>query len=314
MEKLPVYYLEIDEFDMQSGMDAISFVTNPATELSWNMFSVHNDTYNDYPKSATENACRALKYKDSNPKNDCGTPIGWKRANQLCNRDKLSVDTIGRMASFKRQQQHKDVPYDEGCGGLMWDAWGGDEGVEWAIRKMEWVNHNMWNNNMSKIEFKTNEEKQIITAPVMLAETPILRYNTSIGKYYVKFSEDTILKMMKKYFKENKIHRVNEEHDPKRKASGVYMIESFIVGDNTKSELYPNLPKGSWMASFYVEDKEYWETIKKEGFTGFSLEGFFEEQYELEMINKIFTSVKNIVFSNLPEEDKEEQVKRLLGL
>ena len=43
--------------------------------------------------------------------------------------------------------------------------------------------------------------------------------------------------MMKKYFKDNKIHRVNEEHDPTRVANGVYMIESFIVGDRTTSEL-----------------------------------------------------------------------------
>jgi hypothetical protein len=313
MEKLPVYYLEIDEEDMKSGVDAISFVYEPATQMEWNMFSVMTDTYNDYPKSASENACRALKYRDKEEP-DCGTPVGWKRANQLCNREKISVDTIGRMGSFKRHQQHKDVPYDEGCGGLMWDAWGGTEGVEWAIRKMEWVNHNMWNNNMSKVEFKTNEEKRIITAPVMLAETEILRYNPSIGKYYVKFSEDTIMKMMKKYFKENKIHRVNEEHDPTRVSKGVYMIESFIVGDRTTSELYPDLPKGSWVASFYIEDEDYWNKIKEEGFTGFSLEGFFEEQYEMEMINKVFTSVKNIVFSNLPDEDKEEQIKRILGL
>jgi hypothetical protein len=313
MEKLPVYYLDIDEDDMKSGMDAISFVTSPATEMSWTMFSVMSDTYNDYPKSATENACRALKYKEKeNP--DCGTLVGWRRANQLCNRDKISVDTIGRMASFKRHQQHKDIPYDEGCGGLMWDAWGGTEGVEWAIRKMEWVNHNMWNNNMSKVHFSLNEEKRIITAPVMLAETEILRYNPSIGKYYVKFSEETIMKMMKKYFKDNKIHRVNEEHDPRRVADGVYMIESFIVGDRTESKLYPDLPKGSWVASFYIEDKEYWEKIKQEGFTGVSLEGFFEEQYEMEMINKVFNQVKNIVFSNLPDEDKEEQIKRILGL
>jgi hypothetical protein len=92
------------------------------------------------------------------------------------------------------------------------------------------------------------------------------------------------------------------------------MIESFIVGDRTTSELYPDLPKGSWVASFYIEDKEYWNKIKQEGFTGFSLEGFFEEQYEMEMINKVFNSVKNIVFSNLPDEDKEEQIKRILGL
>jgi len=314
MEKLPVYYLEIDEEDMKSGVDAISFVYEPATQMEWSMFSVMTDTYNDYPKSASENACRALKFRDENPKVDCGTSVGWRRANQLCNRDKISVETIGRMASFKRHQQHKDVPYDEGCGGLMWDAWGGTEGVEWAIRKMEWVNHNMWNNNMSKVEFKTNDEKRIITAPVMLAETEILRYNPSIGKYFVKFSEETIMKMMKKYFKDNKIHRVNEEHDPTRVAKGVYMIESFIVGDRTKSELYPDLPKGSWVASFYIEDEDYWEKIKKEGFTGFSLEGFFEEQYEMEMINKVFNTVKNIVFSNLPDNDKEEQIKRILGL
>jgi hypothetical protein len=310
----PMIYLEIDENDMKSGMDAISFVTNPATELSWNMFSVMTDTYNDYPKSATENACRAIKFRDDNPKVECGTQVGWTRANQLCNRENLSMDTIGRMASFKRHQQNKDVPYDEGCGGLMWDAWGGDEGIAWALRKMEWANHNMWNNNMSKQVFETNEEKRIITAPVMLAETPILRFNPAVGKYYVKFSENTILKMMKKYFKENKIHRVNEEHDPKRTASGVYMIESFIVGDNTESKLYPDIPKGSWIASFYVEDEDYWNKIKEEGFTGFSLEGYFEEQYEMELINKIFNRVKNIVFSNLPDEDKEEQIKRLLNL
>jgi hypothetical protein len=43
------------------------------------------------------------------------------------------------MASFKRHQQHKDVPYDEGCGGIMWDAWGGTSGIEWAIKKLDQI-------------------------------------------------------------------------------------------------------------------------------------------------------------------------------
>ena len=100
--------------------------------------NVINKTYADYPKKATENAKRALKYKEENG-SDCGTPVGWARANQLANREALSRDTIARMASFKRHQQHKDVPYDEGCGGIMWDAWGGTEGVEWAIRKLKQI-------------------------------------------------------------------------------------------------------------------------------------------------------------------------------
>ncbi len=93
-------------------------------------------SYNDYPQSATNNAKRALKYKEEsgNPKG-CGTLVGWQRANQLAKRESISEETVKRMASFKRHQQNKDVPYDEGCGGLMWDAWGGTSGVEWAIRK-----------------------------------------------------------------------------------------------------------------------------------------------------------------------------------
>jgi ATP-dependent Clp endopeptidase proteolytic subunit ClpP len=99
-----------------------------------------NKTYNDYPQSATNNAKKALKYKEENG-SDCGTNVGWKRANQLAKREKISRDTIARMASFKRHQQHKDVPYTEGCGGLMWDAWGGTSGVNWAINKLEEIDN-----------------------------------------------------------------------------------------------------------------------------------------------------------------------------
>lgn len=96
------------------------------------------ETYNDYPQEATNNAKRALKYKEENG-SSCGTPVGWTRARQLANRERISRDTIARMASFKRHQQNKDVPYDEGCGGIMWDAWGGDAGINWAIRKLDQI-------------------------------------------------------------------------------------------------------------------------------------------------------------------------------
>jgi hypothetical protein len=94
-------------------------------------------TYTDYPESATNNAKRALKWADENGWGTCGTPVGKARARQLANREPLTRNTIARMASFKRHQQYADVPYSEGCGGLMWDAWGGTSGVEWAIRKLK---------------------------------------------------------------------------------------------------------------------------------------------------------------------------------
>ena len=103
--------------------------------------SINLETYNDYPKAATNNAKRAIKWKKENG-SDCGTRIGWTRARQLADRKPISRDTIARMASFKRHQQHKDVPYSEGCGGLMWDAWGGASGINWAINKLKQIDKN----------------------------------------------------------------------------------------------------------------------------------------------------------------------------
>ena len=94
------------------------------------------ETYNDYPQGAVNNAKRAIEWKEKNG-SSCGTRVGWTRAAQIARKGKLSRDTIARMASFKRHQQHKDVPYTEGCGGLMWDAWGGSAGVNWAISKLK---------------------------------------------------------------------------------------------------------------------------------------------------------------------------------
>ena len=111
------------------------------------------ETYNDYPEAATNNAKRAIKYKEENG-SSCGTIVGWTRARQLANRESLTRRTIARMASFKRHQQHKDVPYDEGCGGIMWDAWGGDAGVNWAIRKLEQI-------DKAKKYMKNQEETEI---------------------------------------------------------------------------------------------------------------------------------------------------------
>jgi len=93
-------------------------------------------TYSDYPQAARNNAKRAIAYKEKNG-SSCGTSVGWTRARQLASGEALSRSTIARMASFKRHQQNKDVPYSEGCGGIMWDAWGGSAGVNWAISKLK---------------------------------------------------------------------------------------------------------------------------------------------------------------------------------
>lgn len=99
------------------------------------------ETFDDYPEAAQENARMALDAREEtgNP-NDCGTRVGWERANQLDNGESLSRDTIARMAAFERHQDNKEQSDEEGradCGWMMWKAWGGDEGIAWANDKLE---------------------------------------------------------------------------------------------------------------------------------------------------------------------------------
>lgn len=104
------------------------------------------ETYNDYPKAASENAKRVLRWRDEHGDEVKGmTTVGWRRANQLAKREKISRETIARMASFKRHQKNADIdpkfkgtPWKD-AGYVAWLGWGGTSGVEWAIRKLKQI-------------------------------------------------------------------------------------------------------------------------------------------------------------------------------
>jgi len=54
--------------------------------------SIKLKSYTDYPQGATNNAKRAIKYKEENG-SDCGTRVGWTRARQLADKKPISRDT-----------------------------------------------------------------------------------------------------------------------------------------------------------------------------------------------------------------------------
>ena len=125
--------------------------------------------FSDYPESAVNNAKRALKWADENGWGSCGTPVGKSRANSIAKREKLSLDTVKRVYSFlSRHAQNADVPYDEGCGGLMYDAWGGKSMLPWArktINKMEEKN----NNHEAELRAQYGENVELRTSEVRAA-------------------------------------------------------------------------------------------------------------------------------------------------
>lgn len=96
-------------------------------------------SYSDYPDSVKNNAKRVLKYVEENGWGSCGTDVGKQRANQLANGEPLSLDTVKRMYSYLSRHKvdlETSTSYSDGCGLLMYDAWGGRAGLAWSKSKL----------------------------------------------------------------------------------------------------------------------------------------------------------------------------------
>jgi hypothetical protein len=129
----------VDKYEMSLQETEEDRLINAIRDLILKDEQYNLETYNDYPKEASENAKIALRYAEENGWGDCGTPVGKARANQLANGENISEDTIARMASFERHRQSSQKELGDGCGRLMWLSWGGDAGIEWAQRKLEQI-------------------------------------------------------------------------------------------------------------------------------------------------------------------------------
>jgi|14BtaG_2_1085337.scaffolds.fasta_scaffold00284_11 HK97 family phage portal protein len=106
--------------------------------------------FSDYPQSATNNAKRMIEWREKYGRDEVkgGTSVGWQRASSLSKREKLTAETVGRMAAFNRHRKNatvdpkfQDTPWKDN-GYVAWNLWGGTSGVNWAIKKMEQIRNN----------------------------------------------------------------------------------------------------------------------------------------------------------------------------
>ena len=104
---------------------------------------LESKTYSDYPESAKNNAKKAIGWKEKYGRDEvsAGTRVGWARAHQLAGGEAISADTVKRMSAFNRHRKnskidskYKDTPWKDN-GYVAWLIWGGDSGVDWAMKK-----------------------------------------------------------------------------------------------------------------------------------------------------------------------------------
>lgn len=133
--------LEIEEFDEESGVNAIALVEQPAIESDWIFFNKNEphkfESYNDYPDSVSNNAKKGIELNEK-VGNQCATQVGKVRAQQLANKEKISVDTIKRMYSYlSRAEEYYDPSDNSKCGTISFYLWGGLSGLRWAKAKLK---------------------------------------------------------------------------------------------------------------------------------------------------------------------------------
>ena len=130
-----------------------------------------------------------------------------------------------------------------------------------------------------QFKFKTDNERRIITGPLMIADLPIYRQSKEMGEFYVVFDKSEIEKIVQKFFRQHNTSNVNMMHDANKQVGGVYMFESFIV-DTARGikapEGFTGITEGSWIGSYKVDNDEVWTSVINGTFQGFSVEGIFD--------------------------------------
>ena len=119
-----------------------------------------------------------------------------------------------------------------------------------------------------------NEDERIITGVSMIADTPIYRFDPTFGGYYVVFQKDTIKQLVERYAKDGYNNLVTYQHNGEY-VKGFTMIESYFIDKerNIAPIEFQDVPDGSWITSYKVDDINTWNMIKNdENFNGFSVE------------------------------------------
>lgn len=127
--------------------------------------------------------------------------------------------------------------------------------------------------------FAVDQEKQIISGALMIADMPIYRKDEEFGEYYAVFNAATIEKIAIKYYQKGFQSNVNLMHDGDMIVEGATMFESWIVNrelGKMPMKGYEDVSDGSWFGSFKVTNDAVWGMVKDGLIKGFSVEGLFQ--------------------------------------
>lgn len=151
------------------------------------------------------------------------------------------------------------------------------------------VDYVLFSKNKEKQSFAVvNEEKHLLTSVIMTCEIPIYRCTSEGYEYYIKYSADTIRKMAQKMLSDGTFNTFDFQHNGDRLEEGKIQLVELYIKDEEKgiNPTFIDVPNGSLMATYKIEDEEIWNMVKSGEYHGLSLEGYFTIS-EAESFSKI---------------------------
>ena len=164
-----------------------------------------------------------------------------------------------------------------------------------------------------------NEEEHIITGVIMLANSPIYRRDETGYEYNIVYSPETIKLMSEKMLRDNTFNNIDIQHNGEILSKGmVNLVEVFIKNEDKgiAPNFLKNIPDGSLIGSYKINDDVLWNMCKEGSLHGFSLAGFFnvaqidKKKSKYSMIEKIKEKLSELLVELSAEEETEtvEQV------
>ena len=163
----------------------------------------------------------------------------------------------------------------------------------------------------------SSDEKHMVYSAILVPDKPIYR-NDGEHEFYLTFTKESIERMSQEYLKEFRQMNVTLQHS--EDAPEVCLVESWLKSDLALDKsvalgLNPNLPVGSWIGGFKVNNVDVWDRVKNGELRGFSVESMIsledfskvevEEDLSMGMMSKIKDYVMGL-FKSFKEENFDE--------
>ena len=127
------------------------------------------------------------------------------------------------------------------------------------------------------VRFREMKEEGLFMAPILIPDKKIIRIDGAGRPYNVYFAADTIKRLSQMYLEKKYQGNVTLEHE--MEVDGITLVESWIKEsvEKDKSKLYGlNVPAGSWIGTFKIDNPEMREKFKNGEVSAVSIEGIFE--------------------------------------